>query len=299
LRSLKYKNSTPSEQAHQSHFIFKSAFSPHIQIGANNGQESKWEIQNKTRFWPREMACKFGRGEHHPENSQKSIIYAMNNKSNEKFRLIVAIASFLGISAPCQTILYSQPYATYTGSPADALPEYDVYDDFKLGAGGTVNQVTWTGFLNISFSVGSFNLAFWSNQEGLPGTLLLSETIMGNANQTFVSTAPDNQFTDINNYSTTLTTPFQAAPGTDYYLSIQAGNGGWGWGGSTTGDSGILQFAYDYSSYTHYLSPAGTAFTLIEVPEPGTASLIGLGCAAISLIGVYRVFSLKMILKDN
>jgi hypothetical protein len=193
---------------------------------------------------------------------------------NVRIPTMLVIRVLAPSSAKAQSVLFSQPYnviENYTSALGD-----QVYDDFTLSGGGTVNEVVWSGLYLPDYG---YTISFWSDHSGSPGTLLVSDNISGSAGATFSGNYGLGN-NPIYNYSATLAFPFVAAAGIEYYLSIVANSpGDWCWESSSVGNSGVLQF----NGAT--LNPApgsGAAFTLegTEVPEPGTIVLGLFGTAA-------------------
>jgi hypothetical protein len=195
----------------------------------------------------------------------------------------IRIATILGFgilaasSARAQSVLASQPYAN--GNYTSSGP-YTVYDDFSLAGGGSVTTVNWSGLDEGGLT--GFTVSFWSDNGGLPGTLLTSDDIAGSAGETF-SGSYDHEPRPIYNYSATLASPFSAARGTEYFLSIAGDtgiNGNWCWEISGVGNSGILQ--YEAGFYNPIYWDNGMALTLEgnAVPEPGTIALGLFGASA-------------------
>ena len=148
--------------------------------------------------------------------------FSSNEETNMKLHTLALISTLVLSAAAVQSAhadtLYSQApttsYAYYSGSGAD----YVSYDNFTLGANGTVTSVTWYGLYVLSYPVGSyFTVDLFSNSSGAPGTLLSSTTV-GNGSPTNTGTY---QFPgqDIYSYSAAIN-PFSATAGTEYWLSI-------------------------------------------------------------------------------
>jgi hypothetical protein len=187
------------------------------------------------------------------------------------------------------------------------------YDNFTLKQQSSLTAVHWQGAFNngpgqtpVAGTITAFHISFWSSTPGtditgrntnLPGTLLASLTVPGNANQTLVGTEPLGGLGPnlVFNYTASLPTNFfTAQAGKEYWLEIYpdlnssvAGN--WGWHTGIGGDSASIVQTFDPAVATPgiYFKPIDLAFGLdaTAVPEPSTLALLGLGCAA--LLGRY------------
>jgi hypothetical protein len=215
-------------------------------------------------------------------------------KTHSAWRIVSSI--FLSLAciivacpnARSQGVLYSQPFVDQLADPSSFSPYTAVYDDFTLAAGGTIGAVDWTGYVDLYASgggVNGFTIGIWSDQGGLPGTLLADESVTGTANQTFVGAAYFNANLLIYNYSSVFSSPFQAAPGTTYLLSVVAngiaGSGYWIWATSSTGNFGAIDI--EYGNVLSKVQLPGTAFSLLEAPEPSTLCLLTMGGVALCL----------------
>jgi hypothetical protein len=161
---------------------------------------------------------------------------------------------------------------------------YKVYDDFTLASGATINQVDWSGVDGGGLS--GFTISFWAGGGPLPGGLLASETIAGSAGETF-SGDLSSIGAPIYNYSATLASPFSAAAGTQYFLSVVANTGSeatWSWQSSVVGNSA----AGAHESFGYDITGLNVAFTLESVPEPGTVTL-GMFGVSLCLFGRRRL----------
>jgi len=222
--------------------------------------------------------------------------------------LIVTMLLGAATAARADAIVYNQPSNfPVTGAPGLYASQNDngpggignfatAYDNFTLAHTTAVSDVTWQGgyFLPPTQGTGAnaitaFTLTFWSNNAGTPGVALLSQTIPGNANETFVGseTATTNGGNLVFNYSTDLTIPFVANGGTPYWLSIvpdltfeTSESGQWGWHTGTGGDGSSQQ---DFFGQRH-TNPSDLAFALSSqtapVPEPASLAVWALLGAA-------------------
>ncbi len=157
------------------------------------------------------------------------------------------------------------------------------YDEFTLASTATVRNVSWQGgYLNppTPSPISSFIITFYDSNGagGLPGTVLATDTIAGNAGQTFIagtggaSTGFVPQYT----YDANIA-PFTATAGHEYWMSIVAVMPyppQWGWGAenSVTGT-----FASAFPSPPAFF-PGELAFGLNSaVPEPATVTMSFIG----------------------
>jgi hypothetical protein len=169
-----------------------------------------------------------------------------------------------------------------------------VYDNFTLGSASSITGVEWVGaYFNppAAGPITSFEVQFWSDAAGQPGISLADYVIPGNASETFLSN--DNLGSPAYTYAVGLGTPFDAAAGTQYWLSVVADLAfppQWGWETGTGGDGTSFQ------DFFGSRSPIGNdmAFTLrgVEgippVPEPASVGLLGLGLISSGFIAWRR-----------
>ena len=198
--------------------------------------------------------------------------------------LIVGLA-LLGTcgTSPVFALLCSQPldpFGTAYGSHNETNPGglgnfATAYDNFILSSPAQVAYVQWSGaYFNPPEQgpINSFTISFWDDNDGQPGSVLTSQIISGNANELVTGTA------GIYFYSTMLSTPFTAAAGSTYWLSVVADIGfppQWGWQAGTGGDGVVYQ---DLLGDRYLYTGADLAFNLdtTTVPEPSTFALLGI-----------------------
>src|SRR6478736_546361 len=139
-----------------------------------------------------------------------------------KIALRVFAASLaMGTSAAASAQLYSQPYdggavafssQNDTGGGNGAFAT--VYDNFTLGSAATITNLAFTGEYFNPATIGpisAFNINFYADSAGQPGSSLWSSVISGNGGESCDATP-------ICTYN--VTTNFFANAGTQYWLSV-------------------------------------------------------------------------------
>jgi hypothetical protein len=197
-------------------------------------------------------------------------------------------------------VLYSQPAvfpptvgSAYTSEIAGGTPRFQVWDEFTLGADGSIGGVQWQGVYiddlgPVPFAdATAFDVRFYADAGGVMGALLYNASFgIGQTNQTLVGSQTwFGQPSPVFNYSVDLPTAFSANGGTQYWLSIVAYSDVfrpvWAWTAGTGGNNSSVQ-----DDFGDLNPPYGVgqdrAFTLTAVPEPGSLSLLGAGLLALS-----------------
>lgn len=152
-----------------------------------------------------------------------------------------------------------------------SLPSW-VFDDFTFDRDGTIGTVGWQGIYCVqaagssapSPTASGFTVSFYADQGGRPvvGTPLQTATYaLAQSNQRFIrnvgaltcGSATPTEWS-FYNYEVELATPFQAAAGTKYWLSIQANTPSYavyfGWRDGTPDNHLSLQlFDGDYTAW--------------------------------------------------
>ena len=220
------------------------------------------------------------------------------------FKMSVILFLFISTFQIEAAIIYDQPYdgsniadayASQNDSTIGGFGDFaKAYDNFTLDSATSIGKVKWYGefFLNEEiFSVApdpapisNFLIQFWSDSSG-PNVQLFSETIVGNAHETFVEKIGD---FNLYQYGMDLSLPFQALAGTTYWLSIQATLDyppQWGWYQGKGGNGVAYQ---DYLFGNTGSIPTDLAFRLESVPEPITILLLSFGLIGLMITKHYR-----------
>jgi hypothetical protein len=184
----------------------------------------------------------------------------------------LALATFLAAAAPAfGATLYNQPFTTSSGTASDATssPTYQAFDNFTLGSTGTISSVSWDG-VSTGAQPTSFAVDFYSNNGGVPGTLLFTDT----TGVTSTDTGSQLSGFEIFQYSANIGS-FIATGGTGYWLSVISENSpNWYWA-SGSGGNGT---AYQLTGGTGAVLNNDLAFSLSSpTPEPSEIVLTGTG----------------------
>jgi hypothetical protein len=174
-------------------------------------------------------------------------------------------------------------------SPSDNFAT--AYDNFSFSSDNLVDGIDWVGaYFNppTAGPISSFALSIFDDNAGQPGSLLFSETITGNAGETFIGT--NNIGRPTYSYSANLTNTFLAQAGETYWLAIVPTIGfppQWGWYISSQGDG----VSYQDFLESRFQRDRDVAFSLTgeRVPEPSAI----LGLLSLGLLGIGSQFKQK------
>lgn len=206
---------------------------------------------------------------------------------------LAALSLLVSPMAHASITIYSQP----TQFPDNAYyasqsPFATTYDNFTLPGSASVTGLTWVGeFFNPSTHapITSFTISFYGDNAGVPGTQLFTDTIAGDANETYIGLGENNDGLDPGySYSTDLDSAFSVDAGTTYWLSIVPDLSfppQWAWDSGSGGDG----LSYQIFEGTDYPRQTDDTFSLTgTVPEPSPVSGILIGALGLSCLAAIR-----------
>lgn len=205
--------------------------------------------------------------------------------------------------------LYAQPQSVgsaaislTTGGNQFAFADRRRADNFTLAVAGDVETVRfWGGTESDVFGSGNitnisgFNIRIFTDDAGLPGGVLLDETVaVGAANPTLTGEDVGLLGADMYRFEATLSNPVFLDAEQQYWISIGADviepvglfAEGWQWAGSQAGDDQIASRSFDGNGYS--LQPnfaiKNLAFELegTLIPAPSAAGLFAVAGVAVA-----------------
>jgi uncharacterized repeat protein (TIGR01451 family) len=206
--------------------------------------------------------------------------------------VIVTLSSGTGFSQPPSSITNLAGLTSI--SPSTPNAPVTAYDNFTLASASSITGIQWMGFQSLAgqqcpsspcipAAIAQFQINFYSDASGSPGTVLANYTISGNANQTQIGTGTYSTETGlpVYSYSANLSSPFSAQGGTTYWVSIvptQPFPPYWAWLLGTGGDGTSAQ---TFNGSTT-LQPFDLAFSLTtgqsgQTSQTYSSHLIGNG----------------------
>ena len=203
---------------------------------------------------------------------------------------LTALAVLACVTSAHAQAVVDQPYTTlgaYT-SQNDTTPggrgNYaTAYDDFNLAAGANISAVTWVGeyFNGNPAPISGFTVNFYADNVGTPGSLVQTNAIAGNANETAIGL--DKFGNSMFGYSTALPVAFGAGAGTPYWMSVVPDlpmnvsfSPQWGWAIGTGGNGTSYQTNRSLDGVNSSSNPNDLSFSLTptDTPEPGSIALM-------------------------
>jgi len=162
---------------------------------------------------------------------------------------------------------------------------FAVADDFQFEQQVQVTGLTWWGgYLNPPAEPDQFTIRIFSDDQGRPGTLLEEFLVRPASRETtgrFLN-EPHDLYPEFE-YAARLSTPWVAAAGETYWLSIvNPPRDSWLWAASDTGTHPGVQRSFEGEPWQPYFD--NTAFALTAIPEPTSAMAVALCMVLVGFI---------------
>jgi len=208
-------------------------------------------------------------------------------------RFLIAVFLILGPSVSEGATLFEQLPGANSSSQLisstlnnlGGTPGFRVADNFQLAGGGTVSAVEWWGTLRSGGT--SFQITFYPDAGGNPGSPLSTVAVIPTSSSATTGSPLD----PVTFYSATLSTPFSAAPGTPYWMSVfdAAPDARWVWLSANVDTFGARQMQ---NGTTTWNIADDVSFRLKNdgaVREPATLSLMAIAILALACLRLVRV----------
>ena len=185
----------------------------------------------------------------------------------------------------------------YTDEESAAGNGFQAFDNFSIAAGGAINQVSWVGlytnqtlFLNEPPNTTNWDIDFYANNSGVPGTLLSDTNLAAAGVSSQILGTGSFGGSTFTMYEFTANIPeFDAAAGTTYWFSPFSDNpdesAKFIWVQGTGGDGSAYDHGMSSGSVSgNFVLPVDLAFSMSNVPEPSTLLLVGAGIGLAALL---------------
>ncbi|MFO0835148.1 MAG: PEP-CTERM sorting domain-containing protein [Phycisphaerales bacterium] len=190
----------------------------------------------------------------------------------------VAAGLCLGAAGVSQAAVVFEQLPNYSnGFFSDSAGNYPwqrIAENFTLGAGTSIGQVgAWGVYFPNNTMIDNFTVNFYADAGNNPGVLLHS--VAGSASS--IDTGVDAFGCDVYESTITLNSAFNAAAGTQYWVSIVNSTGlGSDWAWITASADSVGRWTPDYGASWLDLG-SDLSLRLYEVPAPSSLALLGLG----------------------
>ena len=213
----------------------------------------------------------------HPNPRAKSR-FNHSLKTALRYALIGIVFWVLDTHSACAEIVFDSGADVNTGFFSDpgSNPQ-QIFDNFTLSSGSTVDRITWTGvYASQNVVPDNFTIELFSStsSSGVPSSTIASFSIP----VTRVATG-DQLFStfDVYQYTADITPTFFNA-NTEYHLNIRNNVGeGWAWLTDTT--QGAIIYRIGTGGFNRFNATMDFQLELISAPEPGNFLMFMCACA--------------------